>query len=99
MSRRCDHGFLAGVVACPSGCHAGTTGKVTKRNTLFIEMAGKTIGQLTVVSRAKNLQAGARWNVLCSCGAREIRFGTEIRDRQRKGRLVACRACQQRRPA
>lgn len=54
-------------------------------------MIGQRFGRLVVVT---NAQAGARWKVRCSCGTEEVRFGSDLRDRQRKGRLVACKACQ-----
>jgi hypothetical protein len=47
-----------------------------------VNMIGKRVGRLTVVSRAENSPSGkVRWNCLCDCGGKTTTAGTNLRCR------------------
>lgn len=60
-----------------------TTGN---HNPSFIDLTGKQLGALTVISRAPNQGQSTMWNCICRCGKEVVARSSHLR----AGRIISC---------
>jgi hypothetical protein len=101
---RCQHGFLAPLCAV---CHlVKAPPKPAKRrgdpsrfhHPGFVDEAGRALAGCTVLRRAANVNGNARWLVRAACGHEVVVEGIALRDAEKHGRVVRCKACKPKRP-
>ncbi len=109
MAIRCAHGTLRGfceLVTCahwrgPSRKRSAATSDKKPRGDAsrfshpgFVDMTGKCIGKLVVVSRAPNVSGNARWHCKCDCGEFCVLEGIKLRDVLKRGSTnYSCPKC------
>jgi hypothetical protein len=84
---------------CEACGHKWMWGRGAQYN--FVDMTGKVIGHLTVVSRAANVAGVAQWKCQCDCGGTITRPGIALRAKITAGtaHLQRCKACRPKRAA
>lgn len=60
---------------------------------LLVDMMGERVGKLTVVARAPNKNATARWECRCDCGNTVVTYGYVLRQAQHQGKVLSCNEC------